>query len=568
MSKLDREYNKYVAYQIFPLSFKDTNGDGYGDLNGIREELPYIKSLGIDMIWLCPIFASPMEDSGYDVSDYFKINPLLGDMDDMRKLLDEAHKLNIKVIIDFVVNHTSSEHVWFKKALSDPNSKEHGFYYFKKGRIGPNGEKLPPNNWQGFFSTSCWEYVPELDEYYFHIFGVNMPDLNYTNKDLLDEIEKVGKFWIDFGVDGFRLDAIAHLAKDTTFKDSDKPANAEGLVYDYSKFSNRPELINILRELNERIFKKYGVFTVGEVGGGITAEGSISLADVNNGVMNMVFNFDTNWHAFNGDPLYLDINKDLVTDVYGLKTIFKKWYDICYKDCDMPVYWLNHDHPRVLSHYGDVKFRKESGKMLCITLLFLYGLPFILYGEELGMSNLNYTDINDYIDVNDINHRKELVGVPEKNILQKHNLTSRSNGRQPFLWKNARNAGFSSGKPWMKVASYYPECNEEDEDKDPDSILNFYRKAIKLRHDEEILKSICDNPFELYDVNHPDVFAYTHIGENMNIMVISNFRGYEVKQSVDFSKYEILLHNYEDVKFENKTFTLRPYESYLIRLIK
>ena len=567
MSKLEREYNKYVAYQIFPLSFKDSNGDGYGDLNGIREKLPYIKSLGIDLIWLCPIFSSPMEDSGYDVDDFFKVNPLLGTNEDMKNLLKEAHELGIKVIIDLVVNHTSADHVWFKKAISDPNSKEHGFFYFKKGKILEDGTKVPPNNWKGFFDTSCWEYVPELDEYYFHIFGTRMPDLNYTNPDLMDEIVKVAEYWIKFGVDGFRLDAIAHLAKDTTFEDSTAPADKNGLVYDYSKYSNRPELLGILKELNERIFKKYNVFTVGEVGGGITAEGSKLLADVNNGVMNMVFNFDTCWENGAGWSLYKDDN-EIYTNVLNMKRIFKRWYDICYETCDMPLYWNNHDQPRCLTQYGSTKYRKESGKMLITTLLFMYGLPFILYGDEIGMSNLDYTDIKDFNIVDDINFLNEHNDVSEWMLLRNFRRTSRMHGRQPFLWKNAGFAGFSDVEPFMKTASFYDIVNEEDEEKDENSILNYYKKAIKLRHEDNILKSIFDNKFELYDEENVDVFAYSHFGKNDNLLVISNFREFETSTYFNFSNYEILLHNYDEININNGRIYLKPFETILLKINK
>lgn len=404
MNKLDHAYNSYVCYQIFPASFKDSNGDGIGDLQGIIEKLPYIKSLNVDLIWICPIFKSPMDDDGYDVSDFYDINPMFGTLDDMKELIKVAHGLGIKILLDLVLNHTSSEHPWFKKACEDVNSKEHGYYFFKKGKIGPNGEKLPPNNWKGFFDTSCWEYVPQIDEYFFHIFSKKMPDLNYENLALREQMEQVATFWLQLGVDGFRLDAIAHLAKDVSFEDSNLPADLDGLVFDMGRYSNRPRLYDYLKEFNENVFKKYNAITIGEVGGCISSEGALNYSSYTKGSINMVFNFDTCWE--NG--AYGSFEKEdseIKTNVVNLKSIFKRWYDICNKEADMPLYWNNHDQPRCLSQYGSVLYRNESAKMLSTTLLFMYGMPFILYGDEIGMSNVDYTSLSDFVNVSDRNFK-------------------------------------------------------------------------------------------------------------------------------------------------------------------
>ncbi|MEG0034065.1 MAG: alpha-glucosidase [Bacilli bacterium] len=563
--KLNREYNKYVAYQIYPMSFCDSNNDGIGDINGIRSKLDYLVSLGIDMIWICPIFASPMDDNGYDVSNFYAINPMFGTFDDFKNLIKEAHEKNIKIILDLVLNHTSSEHEWFKKAISDVNCPEHGYYYFKKGKINADGKREPPNNWASFFSTSAREYVPAIDEYYLHIFSSKMPDLNYTNPLLMEEMKKVAAYWLDLGIDGYRIDAVAHLAKDTSFADSTLPVDANSRVLDFTKFSNREELFDYLNELSTGVFKPRNAFIIGEVGGCATSSEALKYSRYNIGPANMVFNFDTCWE--NG--AYGSITKEdneIVTNVWNLKHLFLKWYRGCYKDSDMPLYWNNHDHPRVLSQYGSVKYRKESGKMLITTLLFMYGLPFILYGDELGMSNADYTDLNDFKDINDVNFRAENTKYTTEEHLRFARRCSRSNGRLPFCWKNDINGGFSKVSPSIKSPGYFKEVNKEDEDKDPNSVLNYYRNIIKLRHQNEIIESIIDNEFELVDENNVDVFAYSHFGSKMNILVISNFRDFEVDFNLIHKIKRIIIKNYEEVKIDGKTLKLRPFESVIFEV--
>lgn len=565
MNKLNHFYNKYIGYEIYPASFKDSNNDGIGDLNGIISKLPYIKSLSVDLIWVCPIYKSPMDDNGYDVSDFYSINPMFGTLDDAKKLITEAHNNGLKIIFDLVLNQTSSEHEWFKKACKDVNCKEHGYYIFKKGKIDQNGKRLPPNNWKGFFNTSCWEYVPEIDEYFFHIFSKKMPDLNYENPVLRDEMKKVAKYWLDLGVDGFRLDAIAHLAKDTTFENSTFPEDSNGLAFDMYKYSNRDRLFDYLKEFSQDVFSKYNAITIGEVGGGVSTERSLLFSGYENGSISMVFNFDTCWENGLYDSLYKE-DKDIKTNVVNLKKLFLKWYNKCYPYADMPIYWNNHDQPRCLSQYGSVDFRKESGKMLCNTLYFMYGVPFILDGDEIGMSNVDYTSVEDFNDVEDINFRLANPTIPSNLLLRNSLRTSRMNARAPFNWSNSLYAGFSSVKPYIKNVSYYPVCNQEDEDKDSDSILNFYRMAGKLRHEPKILNSILNYPFALVEPENDKIFAYTHIGSDCSIEVISNF----TKETVSFAKHfktkSVLLHNYQNILETNLNYTLRPFETYLIEI--
>lgn len=563
-NKLIHEYNKYVAYQIYPMSFYDCNNDGVGDIRGIIEKLDYLKSLGVDMIWICPIFDSPMDDNGYDVSNYYDINPKIGTLKDVDELILKAHKLNIKIILDFVLNHTSDEHQWFQKAKKDVNCKEHQYYYFKKGSVDKNGKRIPPNNWGSFFSTSAWEYVPEIDEYYLHIFSKKMPDLNFGNKELIKEIERAANFWADRGIDGFRLDAVAHLAKDTTFEDSKLPVNEHGYVCDFEKFSNRPELFSYLKILSNEVFKPRNLFVIGEVGGCATTDEALKYSSYENGPINMVFNFDTCWE--NGAYGSIDKTDEMIkTNVKNLKILFKKRYDGCYENCDMPIYWNNHDHPRCLSQYGSVEYRKESAKMLCTTLLYMYGMPFILYGDEIGMSNADYETIEDFKDVNDVNFRLENPQYSNEILLRFARRCSRTNGRLPFCWENKKYGGFSNIEPYIKSTSYFNTVNERDEEKDPNSILNFFKKAIKLRHEDEIIETIVNGKLEFIDIDNEDIFAYKHLGKEFDLVVISNFRN-ENKLFSCPKNAEVLLHNYDSLDLVDGNINLHPFESVLLKV--
>lgn len=556
-----------VGYIIYPQSFCDSSGDGVGDLNGITSKLDYLKDLGINLIWLCPIFKSPMNDNGYDVSDYYAINPLYGTMADFDKMMAKAHSLGIRIILDLTLNHTSDEHPWFQLALKDPNSKERGYYFFRKGKK-KDGKLYPPNNWDGFFATSAWKQVGESDDFFLHIFTEKMPDVDWSNPALREEFYKIARFWLDKGADGFRLDACAHLAKDMSFSDSSLPEGPDGRVLDTSKFSNRPELFTYLDDLQENVFSHYSCLTIGEVGGSITPEESLKMSGYEDGSINMVFNFDTVWN--NG--AYASIRKkdeEIKTDVISLKNNFMRWYNVCHDKCDMPLYWCNHDHPRVLSQYGSVAYRKESAKMLITTLLFLYGTPFIFNGDEIGMSNVNYTSIDDFASdsptMNEVvEDRKE--GYSEEQILHSLNRTSRVNARTPMQWDTSVNAGFSKGKPINKVNSNYLEgVNVEEEMKDPYSIINFFQYAIEKRKDPLINEQVLSGDLQIIDYNHPDVFAYTHDG-NRKLMVISNFRPYKVYFTFYYEISDVLLHNYDKILLDDHVFTLRPFESFLLRL--
>lgn len=563
----DAFWRNSVGYIIYPESFKDSNNDGIGDIGGIISKLDYLKDLGVNLLWIGPIFVSPMDDNGYDVSNYYDINPKYGTMADLDKLIKEAHERGIRILLDFPLNHTSDEHPWFQMALKDPASSERGYYFIQKGKM-VNGTLFPPTNWKGFFATSAWERIEGTDDYYLHIFSKKMPDVNWANPNLRERYYEIARFYLDKGVDGFRLDAVAHLAKDLSFSDSTLKGDRDGLVYDTSKFSNRPELFDYLQLLKKNVFSHYPCCTVGEAGGCISPEDALKMADRENGSISMVFNFDTVWN--NGN--YGSIGKkddEIKTDVLSLKANFMRWYNVCHDRADLPLYWCNHDHPRVVSQYGSTAYRDESAKMLLTTLLFLYGTPFLYNGEEIGMSNATYEKAEDYF--TDVGTKNDVMacrknGYSEEAILSYLHRCSRVNARTPMQWDTTPNAGFSMAKPLNAVNPNYRDgVNALDEMKDAYSILNFYQYAIALRRDPLINEQVLNGPLSLLDPNHPDVFAYLHEG-GKKLVVISNMRPYQVYFTFYYEIADVLLHNCDGVILQNHVFTLRPYESFLLRL--
>lgn len=545
-----RWFEKAIGYEIYPYSFFDSNDDGYGDLRGIISKLDYLKELGISLIWLCPIYASPLDDYGYDVEDYYRVNPLLGNNDDLKKLLREAHSRDIRVILDLVMNHVSCQHQWFKEALKSRDSKYHDYFIFKDPLI-KNGRKCPPNNWMGFFSESVWSYAESLDQYYFHTFSSKMPDLNWDNPEARKEMFRIAEHYLDLGVDGFRLDALAHLAKDASYLDSD---HSKDPVLDTGKFSNRKEVFEYLREFKEEVLDRYDCLTVGEVGG----EASTQLALEYTKYIDMVFNFDTCWE--NG--AYGSVSKgdeEIRLDLINLKSLFKKWFDSCHGQCDMPLYWLNHDHPRLLSQYGSLEYRNESAKMLAGVLLFMYGLPFIYQGEEIGMSNVTYDRLEDFYE--DVSSRNFVASsnCDEEVLLRFLRRCSRISARSPIQWNDKKHAGFSKRKPYIKVNDNYPEINVERNLREEDSIFRFYQKLISLRkrHNDLVYKG----SFELIDPENEHLFIYHKEYQGEEIIVIANFSDKGLKHQVDES-YELLISNYPA---ESERGCIKAYGLYVFR---
>lgn len=565
--RVEAWWRNSIGYIIYPAAYKDANGDGIGDLKGIVEKLDYLRELGIDLLWICPIFASPMKDNGYDVSDYLHVNPLFGTDEDLLTLLHEAHLRGIRVLLDFAMNHTSDQHEWFVKAKEDPSSEERSYYIIRKGRRDEKGNLLPPNNWGSFFSTSAWEKMPNSeDEFYLHVFAPSMPDTDWSNPKLRERYYQIARHYVDLGVDGFRMDAISHLAKNPTFEDSPLKAGKEGYVLDPSEFSNRPELLGYLKEFREKGVNE-NTLLVGEVGGCVQPEQARLFSERGRGPINLVFNFDTVWN--NGAYGSIDKKDDEIkTDVISLKNNFMRWYENA-ATCDLPLYWCNHDHPRVLSQYGSVKYRAESAKMLVTTLLFLYGTPFIYQGDEIGMSNVTYDKVDDFLnDEANVDALKSMrsEGRDEETILRFWRRTNRINARTPMQWDKTSYAGFSKAAPKVKVNDNYKEgVNVQEQMEDPYSILNYFQYAISFRKNAIYNDIVNNGKLEIVDYNHPDVLAYLHRGSS-TIMVISNFRPYQTYFTFNYEIGDIVLHNYDGVLLKDHVFTLRPFECYLLKI--
>ena len=565
--RVEAWWRNSIGYIIYPAAYKDANGDGIGDLKGIVEKLDYLRELGIDLLWICPIFASPMKDNGYDVSDYLHVNPLFGTDEDLLTLLHEAHLRGIRVLLDFAMNHTSDQHEWFVKAKEDPSSEERSYYIIRKGRRDEKGNLLPPNNWGSFFSTSAWEKMPNSeDEFYLHVFAPSMPDTDWSNPKLRERYYQIARHYVDLGVDGFRMDAISHLAKNPTFEDSPLKAGKAGYVLDPSEFSNRPELLGYLKEFREKGVNE-NTLLVGEVGGCVQPEQARLFSERGRGPINLVFNFDTVWN--NGAYGSIDKKDDEIkTDVISLKNNFMRWYENA-ATCDLPLYWCNHDHPRVLSQYGSVKYRAESAKMLVTTLLFLYGTPFIYQGDEIGMSNVTYDKAEDFLnDEANVDALKSMrsEGRDEETILRFWRRTNRINARTPMQWDKTSYAGFSKVAPKVKVNDNYKEgVNVQEQMEDPYSILNYFQYAISFRKNAIYNDIVNNGKLEIVDYNHPDVLAYLHRGSS-TIMVISNFRPYQTYFTFNYEIGDIVLHNYDGVLLKDHVFTLRPFECYLLKI--
>ncbi len=514
-----------VGYQIYPRTFYDSNNDGIGDLQGIIQKLDYIHDLGVNLIWIGPFYKSPMDDNGYDVSDFFDVDPVFGTLEDARELLSEAHKRDIKVVLDLVLNHTSDEHEWFMESRSSVDNPKRDYYIWQKGKLDKDGKLVPPNNWGSFFEGSAWNYDETTKEFYMKIFSNKMPDLNWDNPKLREEMYRVARYWLDLGVDGFRVDAIAHLARDLSFEDSPLPLNIHGVAPDWSKFSNRPELFTYINEFHDNVLAHYDCMTVGEVGGGAKIEAGLGYAAYDARAFNMAFNFDHCWETSQVlDPITNQIKN--VTNVKHLKEIFNYWIEGMEHKGWLPQYWLNHDHPRVINQYGDpVHYHTESGSMLGAVLLTLPGTPFIYNGEEIGMTNVDYTDVNDFNDVWVKNNVKKLLEHDSmENVLDRLRRTSRDNARTPMQWSDDEYAGFSKSNPIQKVISNYHTINVKNQLESDNSILKSYQKLIHLRRFSEYSDVLIFGKFKLVDENHNDVFAYERWNENKRICVVANFR--------------------------------------------
>lgn len=554
-------WQKSVVYQIYPRSFMDSNGDGIGDLQGIIGKLDYLRNLGVDVIWLSPFYASPNADNGYDISDYQKIMEEFGTMEDFDELLKEAHQRNLKIIIDMVVNHSSDEHEWFKKSKAGIEPYRN-YYIWRKGVDGKE-----PNNWRSNFSGSAWTYSEERQEYYLHLFHKKQPELNWQCAELRNEIYRMMNWWLDKGVDGFRLDVINYIGKNPEFPDGVIGKDGLGDFVPYAV--NLPISHDYIKEMNSQVWhNREGILTVGETPFASTDD-AVQYSCLDNTELNMVFQFE-----------HMDLDNaedgskwsDRRIPLLELKRSFSNWQRKLYGKAWNSLYWCNHDQPRVVSRLGndtDETWWNKSAKMLATCLHFMQGTPYVYQGEELGMTNYPFSDIRDFRDVESINayhEYTEILHVDNDKMISYLRNKSRDNARTPMQWDETDEAGFTTGVPWMPVNPNYKRINAAAQIGDEDSVYNYYRKLISLRKEYPI---IVNGDFELVGENNADVFAYLRHWKDQILWVACNFTDRMQKivspssNRAEYRKWHVICDNYSPsgYPFEKGQIELRPYEA-------
>lgn len=539
-------WKEAIVYQIYPRSFMDSNGDGIGDLKGIISKLDYIKSLGVTMVWLNPIYSSPNADNGYDVSDYRAIMKDFGTMADFDTLLSGLHQRGIKLVMDLVVNHSSDEHEWFKQSRSSRTSPYREYYHWWNAERGK-----PPYRYSLFdVNHNAWQYDSLTNAYYLHYFSRKQPDLNWENPKLRHEVYDMMKFWADKGIDGFRMDAFQFARKDTTW-----PMFPKGYEKDFGKYYYMvPGLHGYLQEMNREVLSKYNLMTVAE-GAGNTFEDAHNMVDADRHELNMAY-------AFDGVSIATSKGYSLL----HFKQVFSKWDSVFATKGWLSIFLANHDQARLVSRFGNdsPQFRALSSKMLSTFIMTMRGTPYYYNGDELGMTNPRFTSIKDYRDIQVLNeyHHQLNIGGDIKKYMKELQFSARDNSRTPFQWNDTENAGFTTGTPWIKVNPNYTEINEAAEDKDPNSCLNYFRKLTRLRTENLVLVY---GKYTLLDKKNPDVYAYTRELNGRKMLVLLNFTSKEatVKTKYNSRQAKLLLGNYAGESSGSKTVksTLRPYEA-------
>ncbi|MDO6543037.1 alpha,alpha-phosphotrehalase [Photobacterium sanguinicancri] len=543
-----------TIYQIYPKSFCDSGAKGTGDIKGIISKLDYIKTLGVDAIWLTPVYESPMVDNGYDIADYYRINPDFGTMADFNELLSQAHQRGIRIIMDIVVNHTSTEHAWFKSALGDKTSPYRDYYIW---RDPVNGAE--PTNWQSKFGGNAWALDEPTNQYYLHLFAKEQADLNWENPKVRQEVKDVISFWAEKGVDGFRLDVINLISKQQDFLNDD--------VGDGRRFyTDGPRVHEYLQEISEAVFQKYGSVTVGEMSS-TTLEHCQQYSAHDGKELSMVFNF----HHLKADYKNGDKWTKAPFDFLQLKSIFNHWQQGLHANGWGALFWCNHDQPRVVSRLGnDEEYRELSAKMLATSIHMMQGTPYVYQGEEIGMTNPKYSSIDQYRDVESTNMYNIMVneqGVSEQDMLAILAQKSRDNSRTPMQWDASPHAGFTQGKPWLEVASNYASLNAEQAIEAPDSVFHYYRKLIRLRKEVDVITT---GDYTDLMPEHSQLFCYKRQSENQTLVCINNYYGEsvtcEIPAEIKMAEGDYILGNYagllepECAQKPAQTLTLRPYE--------
>ena len=548
-------WKESVVYQIYPKSFKDSNGDGVGDIRGIIQKLDYLKELGVNVLWISPMLESPQDDNGYDISDYRRIYKEYGNMEDYEELLSEAHKRDIRILMDLVVNHTSDEHNWF---IESRKSKDNPYrdYYIWKDPV--NGKE--PNNWGGAFGGSAWEYDPQTQMYYLHLFSKKQPDLNWENEKVRQEVYDMMTFWCEKGIDGFRMDVISMISKDQTFPDGEMNNSLYG---DFGPYCvHGPRVHEFLQEMNREVLSRYDIMTVGETSG-VTIEEAQKYAGEAGKELNMVFQFE---HVDNGSGDYGKWTTEKY-DFKEFKRIMIKWQEELQGKAWNSLFLGNHDQPRSVSRFGNDNpaYRETSAKMLATCLHMMQGTPYVYQGEELGMTNIYFDKLEDYRDIESINFFTELTeaGLMTPEYMMKClMLRSRDNARTPMQWDDSEQAGFTDGESWIKVNPNYKEINAAQQLEDPNSIFHYYQKLIRLRKEKDI---IVYGEFEPLYRDDEQIFAYIRRQEQEKLLTVCNFsdKNAEMEIPEEFKGAECLITNLDRTVFEGRI-VLKPYEAFVL----
>jgi len=548
-------WKESVVYQIYPKSFKDSNGDGVGDIRGIIQKLDYLKELGVNVLWISPMLESPQDDNGYDISDYRRIYEEYGTMEDYEELLCEAHKRSIRILMDLVVNHTSDEHNWF---IESRKSKDNPYrdYYIWKDPV--NGKE--PNNWGGAFGGSAWEYDPQTQMYYLHLFSKKQPDLNWENEKVRQEVYDMMKFWCEKGIDGFRMDVISMISKDQRFPDGEMN---NGLYGDFGPYCvHGPRIHEFLQEMNQKVLSKYDIMTVGETAG-VTIEEAQKYAGDDRNELNMVFQFE---HVESGCGDYGKWTT-VKYDFKEFKNIMIKWQEELQGKAWNSLFLGNHDQPRSVSRFGNDNpvYRETSAKMLATCIHMMQGTPYVYQGEELGMTNIYFDKLEDYRDIESINYFEEFTEsglMTPEHMMKCLMLRSRDNARTPMQWDDSKQAGFTEGEPWIKVNPNYKKINAAQQLEDPDSVFHYYQKLIRLRKEKDI---IVYGEFEPLYREDEQIFAYTRKQDQEKLLTVCNFsdKNAEVEVPEEFKDAECLITNLGRKEFEGKI-VLNPYEAFVL----
>ncbi|PRR88760.1 glycoside hydrolase family 13 protein [Bacillus atrophaeus] len=550
-----------VVYQVYPRSFQDSNGDGIGDLQGIISRLDYIKQLGADVIWICPIYPSPNVDYGYDVTDHKTVMESYGTMEDFHELLEEVHRRGLKLVMDFVLNHTSTEHAWFKEAELDKTSKYRNFYFWR-----PGTKHGPPTDWQSDYGQSVWQYEEHTGEYYLHMNAVKQADLNWENEDVRQAVYEMMRFWLDKGVDGLRIDQLHLISKKEYLpsyedyvqgKAESKPFQPNGRrIHDY------------LTEMTEEVFSQYDVMSVGEAGT-VTPEEGLTYTGTDEHELNMIFHFQHMELDQQPGKEHWDLKPLELSD---LKSVLTKWQKKLENKGWNTLFWCNHDQPRIVSRFGDEgKYRKESAKMLASVLYLMKGTPYIYQGEELGMTNAPFTRIEDYKDIQTVNMYHKRVyekGYDPKEVMTSILAKSRDHARTPMQWNDGKHAGFTDGTPWLKVNPNYTSINAAEALVDPDSVLSYYKKLISLR---KKYADLMKGSYDLLLPDDPQLFVYIRQTDTRQLLVINNFSDKEAifqwPDELERETAQLLLSNYDGGREALPSIELKPFESrvYLLK---